>query len=70
MYGLAKTAATKKEFEDISGPGFERDGVNYGVSIGKDKDGYFAYTHRARSKSYESPEKIPKSKLEFIDSTG
>lgn len=38
-------------------------------SIGKDKDGYFAYTHRARSKSYPTIAEIPKSKLEFIETT-
>lgn len=40
------------------------------VSLGHDKDGYFVYTHRCRSKSYETPEKIPKSKIKFIASTG
>lgn len=29
-----------------------KDGKKYGVGIGKDDDGYFAHTHRARSKSY------------------
>lgn len=33
-------------------------------SVGKDEDGYFVFTHRARSKSYASVEKIPvKTKL-------
>ena len=41
-----------------------------GVSLGADKDGFFVCTHRARSKSYESPEKIPNSKIKFIKSTG
>ena len=27
----------------------------YGVSLGANKDGFFVYTHRARSKSYETP---------------
>lgn len=40
------------------------------VSLGKDEDGYYVYTHRARSKSYESPEKIPDSKIKYISSTG
>ena len=30
-----------------------------GVGLKKDKDGYYVTTHRARSDSYESPEKIP-----------
>jgi len=41
-----------------------------GVSIGRDKNGYFAMTHRARSKSYPSPGKIPVTKIKFIRSTG
>lgn len=47
-----------------------KNGVSYGCSIGKDKNGYFAYTHRARSKSYESKDKIPVKVLKFIDTTG
>jgi len=39
-------------------------------SIGKDEKGYFAYTHRARSKSYPSKDKIPVSVLNSISSTG
>lgn len=39
-------------------------------SIKKDKNGYFAYTHRARTKSYDSPNKIPLNKIKFIESTG
>lgn len=41
-----------------------------GCSLGADKNGFFCYTHRARSKSYESPEKIPQKDVEFIESTG
>lgn len=41
-----------------------------GCSLAKDKDGYFVYTHRARSKSYEAPEKISLKDIDFIDSTG
>ena len=41
-----------------------------GVSIGRDDDGYFACTHRARSESYPSPDRIPLSKLKWIRSTG
>ena len=35
-----------------------------------DKDGFYIHTHRARSKSYESPEKITEKDIKFIDSTG
>jgi hypothetical protein len=45
-------------------------GKKYGCSIKKDKDGYYATTHRARSKSYESKDKIPAKVLKFIESTG
>ena len=41
-----------------------------GVSLGADKDGFFVYTHRQRSKSYESPEKISIKDIEFTESTG
>ena len=41
-----------------------------GVSIGRDEDGYFACTHRARSESYPSPGAIPTSKIKWIRSTG
>lgn len=40
------------------------------VGLGKDKDGYFVYTHRARSRSYPTPEAIPNSAVKFIESTG
>jgi hypothetical protein len=45
-------------------------GLMKGVSLGKDEDGYFVHTHRARSKSYPSPEKIPESIVKRIESTG
>jgi len=41
-----------------------------GVSLGADKNGFFVYTHRARSGSHKSPEKIPVKEINFIDSTG
>lgn len=41
-----------------------------GVSLGKDKKGYYVFTHRARSSSYPTPEAIPDSKIKFIESTG
>ena len=48
----------------------DRFGCNVECSFAKDEDGYFCYTHRARSKSYENISKIPKSAVEFIESTG
>jgi hypothetical protein len=50
--------------------GINKDGIKFEVSIGKDEDGYFAYTHRSRSKSYKAKKDIPKSVLKRIESTG
>lgn len=41
-----------------------------GVSMGADKNGFFVYTHRARSKSHPTPEKITIKEIKFIESTG
>jgi hypothetical protein len=41
-----------------------------GVTLAKDKNGFFVYTHRARSKSYSTIDKIPTQVIEFIESTG
>jgi hypothetical protein len=41
-----------------------------GNGIGADKNGFYVYTHRARSKSYESIDKIPQKDIDFIESTG
>ena len=47
-----------------------KNGRRYYVGIGKDKDGYYAFTHRARSKSYQRKQDIPARVLKFIESTG
>jgi hypothetical protein len=41
-----------------------------GVSLKKDDDGYYVFTHRCRSKSYKTPYDIPDSVIEHIESTG
>ncbi len=41
-----------------------------GTTVKKDKDGYFCMTHRCRSKSYPSVDKIPAGRIKFIESTG
>lgn len=41
-----------------------------GVSMGADKNGFFVYTHRARSKSKATPNGITKKEIDFIESTG
>ena len=59
IHGLIKP----KEFTD-------KTPKSSGVSLGADKNGYFCYTHRARSDSHASPEKIPIKEINFIESTG
>ena len=41
-----------------------------GCDLGADKDGFFVFTHRARSKSYPEIDKIPQKDIKFIESTG
>jgi len=41
-----------------------------GVSMGADKNGFYVYTHRARSKSHPTPDKITAKEINFIESTG
>lgn len=41
-----------------------------GFSVGVDKNGYYIHTHRGRSKSHESLDKITQKEIKFIDSTG
>ena len=38
-------------------------------SLGKDKKGYYVYTHRAATKSYKSISKIPSKKVRWVSST-
>lgn len=57
----APTPDDQKEFKKIFG---EQE-----CSLAKDKDGYYVTTHRCRSKSYESIDKIPKKDVEFVSST-
>jgi hypothetical protein len=59
----------KKEHEYAPKPDDLKE-LMQGVSLGKDKKGYFVYTHRCRSDSYETPHKIPKSRIKFVASTG
>lgn len=48
----------------------ENGGYPDGFDMGIDKNGYFIHTHRARSKSHESPDKISVKEIKFTDSTG
>mgnify|MGYP005607496009 CR=1 len=45
-------------------------GLPNGFDMGIDKNGYFISTHRARSKSFPTPDKIDVKSIKFIDSTG
>ena len=60
---------SQKSFDNVPKPDDLKEAMD-GVSLGKDKNGFFVYTHRARSKSYPTPHKIPKSKIKFIETTG
>lgn len=41
-----------------------------GVSLAKDENGYFVYTHRWQSKRYKTINDIPKSVINFCEGTG
>ena len=41
-----------------------------GCSVGRDKNGYFVFTHRCRGKSHENAKDIPLREINFIESTG
>lgn len=63
----------KKKYTPVTKPaGFlKKTKKAIGVTLAKSAAGkYVVYTHRARSKEYSSPEKIPTSVIEFIESTG
>lgn len=47
-----------------------RGGRFKGVSVGRNKVGYFAFTHRANSREYNSPADIPDDVITYIESTG
>lgn len=59
VYGLRKPNGLSKISSKISS-----------VSFGADKNGFFVYTHRCRSKSHKDPLKITKKEIDFVESTG
>lgn len=68
---LEKKKHKGKILHGLSKPkGFKKKKHSDGVSLGKDNKGYFCYTHRARSKSHSTPEKIPQKEVTFIETTG
>ena len=64
--------ATKKNYTVVTKPKdfLAKTPKAKGVTLAKDKDGFFCYTHRASSKRYKTIGAIPKSVIEFIESTG
>ena len=61
-----KEPLTTAEYAEVK----EKFGSSRGASFAKDKQGYFCYTHRARSKSYPTIKDIPMEKYKFVVSTG
>lgn len=47
-----------------------RGGKFRGVSVGRSKLGYCAFTHRADSRTFNTPKDIPEETVTFIRSTG
>lgn len=60
------TAADRAAFRQKFGASPEQ----VGVGMRRDKSGVYVHTHRARSKSYPTADKIPKRVVKFIESTG
>lgn len=69
---MAKKVKSKKSYTVVTKPKefLAKTSKARGVTLAKDKDGYFCYTHRSRSKSYKTIGAIPKSIIEFVESTG
>ena len=72
-YKQKLTASKKQKDEPLTAEDYEairkRFGEDRGCSFKRDKDGLYCHTHRARSDSYPSVEKIPQSAYDFICST-
>jgi hypothetical protein len=64
IYHIAKEYLSFKEKEEI-----EQRFTDVQCSFAKDENGFYCYTHRARSKSYPTISDIPKSDVNFINST-
>lgn len=61
----AKESLSSSERSEVK----EKFGQSNACSFAKDKDGYYCFTHRCRSKSYESIDKIPQKDVDFVRST-
>lgn len=67
-YTMREKPISQLGVNEITHP--RRRGRYKGTSVGRDKDGFFCMTHRARCKSYPRAADIPKGKIAFIESTG
>ena len=67
---VAKTVGRREPTSSERAAFVARHGRGRGCSLKADRDGFYVHTHRARSKSYPSPDKIPAHKVKFIESTG
>ena len=61
----AKKSLTSEEYAEV----YKKFGYSKECSFAKDKDGYYCFTHRARSKSYPTIDDIPQKSVDFIRST-
>jgi len=68
-YVTSQSYYMNKKMFDLAIPKIKGKSFN-GVDIGADKDGFFVFTHRARSKSYSTIADIPNKDIKFIESTG
>lgn len=63
-----------KKFKNVKCFGLKRkeNGGKFSVSCGQENNTkkFFVYTHRARTKAYDSISNIPLSRIKFIESTG
>ena len=67
-YDMVNKRSSSLEVNEITSP--RTSGRYRGVSVGRDKNGFFVTTHRARSKSYKTATAIPDSIVKRIKSTG
>lgn len=65
MAKLAKDEPTPEDRE-----AFKRRFPDAGVSVKRDDKGVYCCTHRCRSPSYASVDKMNKSRVKFVESTG
>lgn len=61
----SKEPLTKEEYDQVH----KKFGKDLACSFAKDNKGYYCYTHRCRSNSYESIDDIPMDKFKFVCST-